>query len=76
MLAERDAKIRELEETVRMLKEKLAGGEITKVQQNHMEDIIEETTELEQNNIEETTGVVHNNKDDIIEESQLENEEV
>ena len=51
MLAERDAKIRELEETVRMLKEKLTACEIPAesdesgkevVDESPMENIIEE----------------------------------
>ena len=45
MLGERDARIRELEEIVRMLKEKLTAceGEGTPVEQSTMEDIIEES---------------------------------
>ena len=75
MLAERDAKIRELEETVRMLKEKLSAtekpAELKKIaevegEKSHKVDIQYENVEVE---------MEQRNMEDIIEETALEQED-
>ena len=75
MLAERDAKIRELEETVRMLKEKLSATEtplepkkIAEVEgeKSHKVNIQYENVEVE---------MEQRNMEDIIEETALEQED-
>ena len=74
-MAERDAKIRELEETVRMLKEKLSATEkplepkkIAEVEgeKSHKVDIQYENVEVE---------MEQRNMEDIIEETALEQED-
>ena len=61
MLAERDAKIRELEETVRMLKEKLNVCE--KLPDPARPRVVEE--EMPSNNVE---TIIEENSDDDVEE--------
>ena len=74
-MAERDAKIRELEETVRMLKEKLSAtetpAELKKIaevegEKSHKVDIQYENVEVE---------MEQRNMEDIIEETALEQED-
>ena len=75
MLAERDAKIRELEETVRLLKEKLTVREklpeparprMVTVEQEVVEEEKEEGVELPTSNVVET--IIEENSDDNMEE--------
>ena len=65
MLAERDAKIRELEETVRMLKEKLNVCE--KLPDPGRPRVVEEEAEVPTNNVE---TIIEENSDDNVEEEE------
>ena len=67
MLAERDAKIRELEETVRLLKEKLTVREkLPEPARPRVEEEKEEVVELPTSNVVET--IIEENSDDNMEE--------